>query len=191
MPLRMHLHLRSITSHLIPRQQYCIRSILAHSNSIVLQSPISNRSSLVATRRMSTVENDDTTTATTTATAEQTVKSKPLRRIRVYTRTGDKGTTSLFTSERLPKSSSYFHALGTIDETNAHIGLAAEYLSQLLAKPNVPEVDIQQLTTRLTAIQSRLFDLGAVVATPPSKASAQQLRKSIDSLVLALSVDVR
>jgi hypothetical protein len=130
--------------------------------------------------KMSTSTKDDTNIAV--PNTEQSVKSKPLRRIRVYTRTGDKGTTSLFTSERLSKTSPYFHALGTIDETNAHIGLASEYLTQLLLKPDVPEPEIQQLITRLTVIQSRLFDLGAIVATPASKATAQQLRKFINSM---------
>jgi len=87
--------------------------------------------------------------------------ANPPRKVKIYTKTGDKGTTSLFTGERLPKDTDYFQALGDIDEVNAEIGLAREHC--LLANiPTLPE--------RLEEIQSRLFDMGAHVATPLSKA---------------------
>ena len=47
---------------------------------------------------------------------------KPLRKIKVYTRTGDKGTSGLFNGKRAPKNADTFEALGENDELNAHIG---------------------------------------------------------------------
>ena len=44
------------------------------------------------------------------------------RGIKIYTKTGDRGTSSTFTGERFPKNDLIFEALGTIDELSAHIG---------------------------------------------------------------------
>jgi cob(I)alamin adenosyltransferase len=49
--------------------------------------------------------------------------------MKVYTKTGDKGTTCLYNMQRLPKSCDYFEALGHVDELNASIGIAREYCS--------------------------------------------------------------
>ena len=46
---------------------------------------------------------------------------------KVYTKTGDKGTSSLFTGEKVHKSDRIFECLGTVDELNAHLGLAREH----------------------------------------------------------------
>ena len=43
--------------------------------------------------------------------------------MKIYTKTGDKGTSALWTGERLPKDDHIFDCLGAIDEVNAHIGL--------------------------------------------------------------------
>ena len=74
---------------------------------------------------------------------------------KIYTRTGDRGDTGLATGERAPKSHPRFAAIGSVDETNAAIGLA-----RLSAKSDVV------LDAMLARIQNELFDLGADLATP-------------------------
>ena len=69
---------------------------------------------------------------------------------RIYTRTGDAGETALGTGERLSKAHIRIAAYGTVDETNATIGVARLHLSEL------PKLD-----TMLARIQNELFDLGA------------------------------
>lgn len=76
--------------------------------------------------------------------------------MKIYTKTGDKGTSSLFTGERRPKSDIIFEALGTTDELNAYLGLS---------KLAVPHSDLNEI---LTSIQCRLIDLGSCIATPPA-----------------------
>ena len=87
---------------------------------------------------------------------------------RIYTRGGDAGTTSLGTGERRPKSDLRIDAFGTIDETNATIGLA-----RLSTRENLPSLD-----EKLARAQHDLFDLGADLCIPPAseKADRQTLR---------------
>jgi cob(I)alamin adenosyltransferase len=74
---------------------------------------------------------------------------------KIYTRTGDHGETSLATGERVRKNHPRLAAVGSVDETNAAIGLA-----RLEAKSD-PLLD-----GMLARIQNELFDLGADLATP-------------------------
>lgn len=76
---------------------------------------------------------------------------------KIYTRTGDDGTTALGTGQRVRKDSTRVAAYGTIDETNAAIGLARVYLAG--AHPG--------LDAKLARVQNDLFDLGAELSTPP------------------------
>ena len=102
---------------------------------------------------------------------------------RIYTRGGDKGKTSLSSGARVPKHDPRVAAYGTVDETNAAIGLA-----RLHSAADHPEMD-----AILSRIQNDLFDLGADLATPevenpeypPLRIVAQQverLEQEIDRL---------
>lgn len=73
---------------------------------------------------------------------------------RIYTRTGDQGTTALATGERRPKFDLRIEAYGTVDETNACIGMARLHTAG------------QEIDAMLGRIQNDLFDLGADLATP-------------------------
>ncbi|KAJ2694737.1 hypothetical protein H4218_005487, partial [Coemansia sp. IMI 209128] len=90
--------------------------------------------------------------------APEEVKSYPAT-IKVYTRTGDKGTSSLFTGERRAKDDAVFDALGNTDELSSMLGLAIAYLQATPA---------ESLIARLEAIQCLLQDVGSNVATPLS-----------------------
>ena len=79
---------------------------------------------------------------------------------RIYTRTGDQGQTSLGSGERRPKWDIRVAANGTIDETNASIGMAR--LST--------RVESQMIDDMLGRIQNDLFDLGADLCTPDTGA---------------------
>ncbi|WP_027530619.1 cob(I)yrinic acid a,c-diamide adenosyltransferase [Bradyrhizobium sp. WSM3983] len=74
---------------------------------------------------------------------------------RIYTKTGDDGTTALGTGERRPKYDLRIAAYGTVDETNAAIGVVR------LHTKDAPELDAM-----LGRIQNDLFDLGADLAVP-------------------------
>lgn len=74
---------------------------------------------------------------------------------RIYTKTGDDGTTALGTGERRPKYDLRIAAFGTVDETNAAIGVVR------LHTKDAPELDAM-----LARIQNDLFDLGADLAVP-------------------------
>ena len=73
---------------------------------------------------------------------------------RIYTRTGDDGTTGLVDGSRLPKHAARMEAIGAVDEANSAIGLA---VCALAGTPHA---------AALTRIQNDLFDLGADIATP-------------------------
>jgi cob(I)alamin adenosyltransferase len=84
---------------------------------------------------------------------------------RIYTRTGDDGTTALGSGERRPKYDLRVAAYGTVDETNAAISVVRLHLAQ------APELD-----RMLGLIQNDLFDLGADLAVPQREGKAERLR---------------
>ena len=77
---------------------------------------------------------------------------------RIYTRTGDDGTTSLFGGERVGKGNPRIDAYGTVDETNSIVGLARAHLRD---EPGEEELD-----PVLGDLQDELFVVGADLATP-------------------------
>lgn len=77
--------------------------------------------------------------------------------MKVYTKTGDKGTTALFGGTRVPKDHARIESYGTVDELNSYIGLIRDQ-----------EMDAHYKEI-LIEIQDRLFTIGALLATPPEK----------------------
>ena len=104
---------------------------------------------------------------------------------RIYTRTGDKGTTALADGQRRSKADLRVETYGTVDETNACVGLAC-----LHAEP--------RLKALLLAVQNDLFDLGADLATPvgdeppayePLRIVAAQVKR-LEADIDALNADI-
>lgn len=89
---------------------------------------------------------------------------------KIYTRTGDKGTTSLFSGQRVPKDHHFIEALGSVDEGNSAIGLAISFLPK--------EKRFSSVLEQLETIQHALFDLGAAIATPRSCHQDKKLEKT-------------
>jgi len=79
--------------------------------------------------------------------------------MKIYTKTGDKGTTSLFGGTRVPKHHIRIESYGTVDELNAHIGLIRD---------QEIEVHTKEILNR---VQDRLFTIGSTLATEPEKAT--------------------
>ena len=77
--------------------------------------------------------------------------------MKVYTKTGDTGTTALFGGTRVSKHHIRIESYGTVDELNSHIGLIRD---------QEMNVSYKQI---LIEIQDRLFTVGAILATPPEK----------------------
>jgi cob(I)alamin adenosyltransferase len=76
---------------------------------------------------------------------------------KIYTRTGDAGTTGLVDGSRLPKHDVRMEAIGAVDEANSALGLAAAILGD------------NEHAQQLFRIQNDLFDLGADLATPATE----------------------
>jgi cob(I)alamin adenosyltransferase len=107
---------------------------------------------------------------------------------KIYTRTGDDGTTGLGSGERRRKDDLRVEAYGTVDEANAAIGLA-----------RLSTADDKPIDAMLSAIQNDLFDLGADLCTPPSdkplgyealrivEAQVDRLEREIDQLNSSLA----
>jgi cob(I)alamin adenosyltransferase len=111
--------------------------------------------------------------------------------MKIYTKTGDQGTTALFGGTRVPKHHIRIESYGTVDELNSHIGLLRDQ-------------EINQLHKEfLMQIQDKLFTVGAILATDPDKAilksgqerlnipkiskeDVEQLEKAIDTMDEAL-----
>lgn len=78
--------------------------------------------------------------------------------MKIYTKTGDQGTTALFGGTRVPKHHIRIESYGTVDELNSWIGLVRDQDMELLSKQTLEQ------------IQDKLFTVGAILATDPEKA---------------------
>lgn len=107
--------------------------------------------------------------------------------MKLYTRTGDDGTTGLFGGGRVPKSHPRIEAYGTVDETNAAIGLACSLLTDSPSD--------QQAKTWLEKLQNDLFVLGGDLASPgPQKYPVPRIDPShveeAEALIDRLDADI-
>lgn len=104
----------------------------------------------------------------------QVYKIMGYRLSRIYTRTGDDGTTGISDNKRLPKNAPRIQAIGSVDELNSLIGLV---LCEDLPQP---------LRDTLVEIQHRLFDLGGELSMPDyqllSQDSVDDLEASLDQI---------
>jgi cob(I)alamin adenosyltransferase len=82
---------------------------------------------------------------------------------KIYTKTGDDGTTGLVDGSRVAKSSAIMAAIGDVDEANSLIGVAAVHAAG-------------ETLTMLRTIQNDMFDLGADIATPDAELGWEPLR---------------
>jgi cob(I)alamin adenosyltransferase len=99
---------------------------------------------------------------------------------RIYTRTGDDGSTALGSGERRPKYDLRVAAYGTVDETNAAIGIARLHLRA--------EAEVDAILAR---VQNDLFDLGADLAVPETGRNEKRERlRVVDSQVDRLEADI-
>ncbi|MEC7269844.1 MAG: cob(I)yrinic acid a,c-diamide adenosyltransferase [Pseudomonadota bacterium] len=99
---------------------------------------------------------------------------------KIYTKTGDDGTTALGNGERIAKSSKRVSAYGSVDELNSFIGLARSFI----------ESDkLKELDKILATIQNDLFDLGADLCIPDKDKNADSL-KIVKSYVKNLEKEI-
>lgn len=94
----------------------------------------------------------------------------PSMKAKIYTRTGDKGTTSLFSGQRVPKDHAVIEALGSVDEANSALGVALSFLPK--------DKKFKETREHLETIQHALFDVGAALATPRSCQESKKLEKT-------------
>lgn len=84
---------------------------------------------------------------------------------KIYTRTGDDGTTGLVGTERVRKDDPRVEAYGTVDEANAFVGAAVVECDRA-AGIQSPPLSLTEVASFLRSVQQDLFDLGADLATP-------------------------
>ena len=99
--------------------------------------------------------------------------------IKIYTKTGDLGKTSLIGGTKVPKSNIRIEAYGTVDELNSFIGLTADQLTHEHSKIILKE------------IQDRLFTIGSSLACDPDKESKLKIPdlKETDIILLEKEID--
>jgi len=94
---------------------------------------------------------------------------------KVYTKTGDKGKTSLVGGQKVPKSNVRIHAYGEVDELNSVVGLCIEELKLM-------DKDFSSLVESLIRIQNDLFNLGTILATEPEDMTPSMPRITQDDI---------
>jgi cob(I)alamin adenosyltransferase len=98
--------------------------------------------------------------------------------IKIYTKTGDKGKTSLIGGTKVPKSHIRIESYGTVDELNSYIGLVSDHLTDDHSK------------TVLKEIQDRLFTVGSSLACDPDKEPAMRLPDLTENDIVFLEKEI-
>ncbi|MDT0606948.1 cob(I)yrinic acid a,c-diamide adenosyltransferase [Croceitalea rosinachiae] len=98
--------------------------------------------------------------------------------MKIYTKTGDKATTSLFTGKRVSKHHIRIESYGTIDELNSFLGLLRDQ-----------EIDSNSKEL-LAIIQNKLFTLGAILATEPKKDNRLKIARIHDEDIQQLEKEM-
>ena len=94
--------------------------------------------------------------------------------MKIYTKTGDNGTTALYGGTRVPKHDLRIDSCGTIDELNSYIGLLRDQ-----------KIDGHS-SKILIIIQNKLFTIGAILATDPEKANLKNGKKRLNIPMITL-----
>lgn len=93
---------------------------------------------------------------------------------RIYTRTGDTGSTGLAGGQRVSKNCARIECYGTVDELNACVGVASVSAAQ--------DAALQPLAAILARVQHELFNLGSILATLPEDVHPRQPRITLDEI---------
>ncbi|MCF6270451.1 MAG: cob(I)yrinic acid a,c-diamide adenosyltransferase [Melioribacteraceae bacterium] len=98
--------------------------------------------------------------------------------MKIYTKTGDNGTTSLVGGERVNKDSLRVECYGTVDEVNSILGIT------------ISEIKTKDVCNLLNEIQNKLFTIGGELATPENKKNVNRVKLvNNDILLLENSID--
>jgi cob(I)alamin adenosyltransferase len=97
---------------------------------------------------------------------------------KIYTKTGDKGNTSLIGGTKVPKSHLRIEAYGTVDELNSYIGLVRDLLTDETGR------------TVLQEVQDRLFTIGASLACDPAKETKMSIPDLKDTDITYLEQEI-
>ena len=102
---------------------------------------------------------------------------------KIYTRTGDDGTTGLFGGERVSKDDARLEAYGTVDELNSQLGLLRAFVAAAPSRERSIDADV------LAEVQHRLFTVGSQLATPVGKSLSVQAIDAADAKRLEDAID--
>ena len=93
-----------------------------------------------------------------------------MTKVKIYTKSGDHGETSLFSGDRVLKNDPFIEALGTVDECNSSIGIAISLMDE--------QSSLKSTRHQLETIQHTLFDLGASLATPRTRVHGAKIDRT-------------